>query len=323
MKLVLMAAIAAAGATLAAQSQPRFGTRVDLQVVSAIARNADNSLARGLTRDDFELLEDGKPMPIATFAEVNTDSRASLDDGRFIVLLLDDLATNPIFTTRIKEVAHAFVDRMGPKDVMSVTFLDGSSGTTTQSRGELHKAIDRRQGFGRAQSSPPGAGHTMKTIGSLSTQLARVAHRRKLIVCIGPAGAFNPNDLRSYTADAIRDTARADVTTYVVDPLGLTERFGLAQRPIDAGGIPRTEPSTVDKGAGFQIYNGGGFIHETGGLVFANTNMFGPVVDQVWQEAGNYYLLGYEPPRRDNKRHSIEVKVKRPDVQVRARRTRG
>ena len=46
---------------------------------------------RGLTRDDFELLEDGKPVDIATFAEAGTDARASLDDGRFVVLLLDDL----------------------------------------------------------------------------------------------------------------------------------------------------------------------------------------------------------------------------------------
>lgn len=322
MKLILIAALAAAGITDTTQPQPRFGTRVDLLVVSAVVRNADESLTRGLTRDDFELLEDGKPVPIATFAEVDSDSPTSLDDGRFIVLLLDDLNTNPVFTTRIKQVAHAFVDRVGPKDVMSVTFLDGSSSTTTQNRGELHKAIERRQGFGRAILNRPSTGHTMRTISGLATQLTRVGHRRKLLVCIGPAGSFNTDDLRGDTADAIRDTARANVTTYVIDPLGLTERGGVAQQPIDAGAISANSPETADKGGGFQLYNGG-FIHETGGLVFANINVFGQVVDRVWQEGGNYYLLGYEPPRRDNKRHAIEVRVKKPDAKVHSRRTRG
>jgi VWFA-related protein len=320
--MFLVMAFAASAVTVIAQSQPRFGTRVDLLVVSAVVRNADNSLARGLTRDDFELLEDGKPLPIATFAEVDADGVASLDDGRFIVLLLDDLGTNPAFTPRIKQVAHAFVDRVGPKDVMSVTFLDGGSSTTTQNRAELHKAIDRRRDFGRAQLSPAGAGHTMKTIGSLAAQLARVGHRRKLLVCIGPAAAFSPADVRGDTADAIRDTARAGVTTYVIDPLGLTERATLAPRPIDAGGIAVNWTGTVNKGAGFQLYNSGGFVYETGGFVFANINTFDAAVDQVWQEGGNYFLLGYEPARRDNKRHTIEVKVKRPGVEVRARRTR-
>ena len=41
------------------------------------------------------------------------------------------------------------------------------------------------------------------------------------------------------------------------------------------------------------------------------------------EESGNYYLLGYEPARRDNRRHTIEVRVKQPDVTVRSHRTRG
>jgi len=65
-----------------------------------------------------------------------------------------------------------------------------------------------------------------------------------------------------------------------------------------------------------------GFARETGGEAFVNINVFDAAVDQVWQESGTYYLLGYEPARRDNKRHTIEVKVKKPDMSARARRTR-
>ena len=316
-----------AGVTvLTAQSQPRFSTGVNLVVVPVIARNADNTFTRGLTQDDFELIEDGKAVPISTFAAVNTDAPASLDDGRFVVLLLDDLGTHPSYTTRIKDIARGFANRMGPKDVMSVVLLNGGSSVTTQRRAEVLAAIDRTKGYGKAVVAPGlnASRHAMQTVASLSTQLARVAHRRKVLVCIGPAATFNPQlqnaGTRGEAADALRESAAANLATYVVDPLGLTATPGLSTRSVDAG-IPR-ETGVVDKGAGFKLYEDG-FAFETGGVTFANTNQYERAIDQVWEESGNYYLIGYEPPRRDTRRHAIEVRVRKAGVSIRARRTRG
>jgi VWFA-related protein len=319
--------------TLAAQSpQPRFSTSVNLLVVSAIVRSADNALIRGLTRDDFELLEDGKPVPLVTFAEAASDARASIDDGRFIVLLLDDLSTHPQFTDRIKSVAHGFANRMGPKDVMSVVLLNGGSSVTTQRPAEIHAAIDRTRGYGNGSlSSVTGSNtkHAVETIASLSSQLARVPHRRKVLICIGAVQTFNvPTHVDGFQGDAgraMRETSLSNVTTYVIDPLGLTEKASLATRAIDAGRLDEgiaAPTGVVSKGAGFQDHRDG-FAFETGGLAFANTNLYEQAINQVWEESGNYYLLGYEPARRDNRRHSIEVRVKKPGAAVRARRTRG
>ena len=76
-----------------------------------------------------------------------------------------------------------------------------------------------------------------------------------------------------------------------------------------------------DRGQCFRLYQDGSPL--SGGLAFANTNDYATAINQVWEESGNYYLLGYEPARRDNRRHSIEVRIKKPDLNVRARRTRG
>jgi VWFA-related protein len=316
-----------AGATVVAhgEPQPRFGARVDLLVVSAIVRSSDNALVRGLTRDDFELREDGKPVPIATFAEASTDASTSVDDGRFVVLLLDDFSTHPQYTKRIKDVAHRFADRMGPKDVMSVLMVNGSSSVTTQRPAEVHAAIERSKGYGKAMLSPGNTTrHAMETIASLATQLAGVPHRRKVLVCIGPAEIFNPaTHLRGNQGEAgvaMRDTARANLTIYVIDPLGLNEKRSLSTRSIDDEAS--RQRGIVAKGEGFRDYRDG-FAFESGGFAFANTNDYRSAIDQVWEESGNYYLLGYEPARRDNRRHTIEVQVKKPDVTVRARRTRG
>jgi hypothetical protein len=46
-------------------------------------------------------------------------------------------------------------------------------------------------------------------------------------------------------------------------------------------------------------------------------------VNQIWQESGSYYLLGYRPPTNDHRLHKIEVKVNVPNAAVRARRARG
>ena len=257
--IATLALMAGTVAIASGQSQPRFRADVDLLVVSAIVRDAGNALVRGLARDDFELLEDGKPVDIATFAEAGTDARASLDDGRFLVLLLDDYSTHPQYTQRIKDVAYGFVNRMGPKDVMSVVMLNGGSSVTTQRPAEVRAAIDRSKAYGKAFVSPTNPSrHAMDNISSLAAQLARVPHRRKVIVCIGPAATFNPathvSGSQGEAGIAMRDTARANVTTYVIDPLGLTEKRALSTGPIDDG--VSKNPGIEDKGQGFRLVPG-------------------------------------------------------------------
>jgi hypothetical protein len=41
----------------------------------------------------------------------------------------------------------------------------------------------------------------------------------------------------------------------------------------------------------------------------------------VIDELHSQYLLGYAPPKSDGKTHRIDVKVQRPDVKPRARKT--
>lgn len=316
-------ALASAGALVA--QTPRFGTRVDLVVVSAVVRDNKDAMVSGLAKDDFEILEDSKPVPVSTFAEINANNVARQDDGRFVVLLMDNLATDPLYAVRIKQIAHAFADRMGRRDVVSVIFLNKGGSKATRNPAEVHAAIDRFKLFGNPGTPVAAAEHAVDTIGDLSKQLAKLQHPRKVLVCIGPAVYFNAplkaGELEGTVGEAMKATARSDVTTYVIDPLGLTPR--LEAGPSLAGQTMGDSSSSgnVTRGPGI-TGSMHGFARETGGEAFANINVFDAAVDQVWQESGTYYLLGYEPARRDNKRHTIEVRVKKPDMSARARRTR-
>lgn len=300
-----LAAMAQAGA----QSQPKFGARVDLAVVSAIVRDSNNELARGLGQDDFEVLEDGKPVAVATFAEVNADALAAQDDGRFVVLLLDNLVTTPTLMPRIKEIARGFADRMGPRDVVSVVAMNGGSSTATRDPAEVRAAINRLRPFGTSIMSAA----MMDTLGmdavtAVAKQLGTFEHRRKVLVSIGPTHLFNQQLTENretpdgHILTAIRESSRADLTTYVIDPAGLREA------KYARSGVR----GNLD-----------GFARDSGGTVFSNVNVYEPAIDQVWQESGSYYLFGFESAKRDDKRHTIEVRVKKPGLQVRARRTRS
>src|SRR4051812_26918021 len=97
------AAIAAITLTLSAgvlgSQRPTFQAGVELVEVDAVARTADGGMATGLRREDVEIREDGRPVEIKTFVAVNADIARTDADGRFIVLLLDNVVSRAMFTT--------------------------------------------------------------------------------------------------------------------------------------------------------------------------------------------------------------------------------
>ena len=96
--------------------------------------------------------------------------------------------------------------------------------------------------------------------------------------------------------DVVTHAARADVSVSVIGSQGLTGKSYAGARML---------------------------ADQTGGDAIVDTNTYGPGIERLWQRAGQYYLLGYAPGGEKKKRHSIEVRVRRPDVDVHALKTRG
>jgi VWFA-related protein len=61
--------------------------------------------------------------------------------------------------------------------------------------------------------------------------------------------------------------------------------------------------------------------HDTGGLVFRNTNDISGALQAAIKDSQSYYVLGYYPERKnwDGKFHAIKIEVANKDVKVRAR----
>lgn len=305
-RLLLALLVLAVGVAGAQQPERPFSTRTELVVVPVVVVDERGQTVSGLTADDFEVREDGNRVALSTFVAAGERGRDA-SGGRFIVLLLDDFRAE--FAWRIKDLAGQFAQRMGPGDVVTVIRLDGDRSVTSSDARVVRAAIQRFR-----PGPPPLLGprvqseHTLKTISELVGQMAAAPHPRKVLVWIGAAGIFGPHsdgmsipDYGQAWFDALRDTARGNVSVYAIDP---------------AGG------RNVRTGMRGSLDNADGFAAETGGEAFLRSNDFERAVRRIWHESGSYYLLGYAPAVADDRTHEIDVRVKRPNVTVRARRAR-
>ncbi len=171
--LVTVLAVAQTAPTTVApqREQPAVTFKVEINYVEvdAIVTDASGRLVRTLTRDDLEVLEDGRPQAIATFAlvdipiereerplfsptaiepDVQTNTRGM--DGRLFVIVLDDLHTAPLRSTQVRRAARQFVERyVGANDLAAVLHTSGRADAGqefTNNRRLLVQAVDKFMG---------------------------------------------------------------------------------------------------------------------------------------------------------------------------------
>jgi len=291
-----------AAVTLIAAQKPSPRPRTEFVELDAAVVDDNGQSVRGLHQEDFQIKEDGRPVVVTSFTEVSAAGLRDRADGRSVVLVLDDTGVGPQATQVVRAIARLFVSRMRSADDVAVIRLTHRDDEVVGGLREALERIDEYRGgavpfFGRETLE-----NWLKTLANLAHQLEPIEHRRKLVVCIGarslcdiflpvPEGSL----LWPYWVDALRATARANMSVYAVDPSGVYGQFDLGE----------------------------GLVENTGGEAFVKSNDFKRDVDLVWDQAGHYYLLGYAPTARTRELHSIDVKVRRSGVQVRARRSRG
>lgn len=158
---------------------PTFKVEVNYVEVDASVTDAQGNFVTNLTKNDFQILEDGHPQTISAFslvdipvehadpplfanAPVPTEvvSNRRPFDGRVFVLVMDDLHTKFTDTPRARAAAKQFVERyVGANDLVAVV---NSSGYTkamqefTSDRALVLRAIDASMG-NKADSSTEAA----------------------------------------------------------------------------------------------------------------------------------------------------------------------
>ncbi len=174
--LVLTTALVTAQApgesqTAPMQPIPPVTFKVEINYVEVDARVVDKqgNFIPDLKKDDFQILEDGKPQTISTFAlvdmpvvpvekplfatqpvEPDVATNVASPDGRLYVLVLDDYHTAPLRTQRVRDVARRFItEKLGAGDLAAVVVTSGrrdASQDFTPNRRLLLNAVDKFMG---------------------------------------------------------------------------------------------------------------------------------------------------------------------------------
>ena len=292
-------------------------------------------------------------LPGAGAVEPDVQTNAT-PQGRTFLIALDEVS--PERALRARNLVRRFIaDHMGPYDVAAVAFtgrgLASSGQDFTSSRSLLLKAVDKFSG-GFELSTPnvadtpatgdgaPGPGID-KAFSSDPRQLASSLRRlteflatlpgRKTLLYVGEGlgdvgdgtGAIDFFNVVDYNGGALTPAAvdahaaiaaatRGNVTIYPVDPRGLTT--DLTPAAAFTGNVGKS--SILDNRADMVA-----LADVTGGFAITNTSDFGPAFERVVRESSIYYTLGFnsEYDRRDGRFVRMEVRVKRPGLQVRSR----
>jgi VWFA-related protein len=306
------------------QDRPTFRSGVQYIEVDVMVTDEDGNAVRGLTKDDFTLLEDDVAQPITNFSFVDLPIEAPASRKAAAAATEPDVVTNTgegrmyvvalnRSTHRHRLIARRFVEEaVGPDDQIAVVHVCGNMSAAqgfTSNRHLMLAAIDRillgADGGGSCEMTT-----NFEVLEELSERLGLINGRRKVVLWFDPPSLFIPdfqNDPRAAgnmfaQRDALRAATRNNVALYVISTDGLTTELGLG---------------SLEGKAGLQV-----LAADTGGDIIVGTNNFSPGFQRFVRDNSAYYLLGYEPAvqHRDGKFHNLAVRVNRRDVTVRARR---
>jgi Ca-activated chloride channel family protein len=284
--IALLIAVSVIGATARAQ-QPTFkGGQTTLVPVYVTVTDAEKRLVPGLERQDFEILDNGKPVPILLFD--NEPQPIT------VVVMLDTSGSMTGNLEFVTAAAEQFLVRLLPGDRGAVGAFNDKiqfAAEFTPDRDRLVAAL-RELDFGNPT-------RLYDAIDASLEKLRNVEGRRVVLV-------FTDGE----------DTASQVGFGYVMDRARNEEAMvyavGLETKYFNGRHTVLTRPDRGLKKMADET--GGGFFE------LKETDAIGPTFTRIAQELHSQYALGFAPAN-DGKEHKITVKVNRPGLQARARRT--
>jgi VWFA-related protein len=325
--------------------QPVFRAGVNFVRVDVIVTDRRGEPIVSLTRDDFEVFEDGRPQVIEQFKLVDatgagredlpaTELRtrddelldAEREDVRVFALLLDDYHVPRSRSMAVRDTLVSFIrEQVRPNDLLTVMYPMTPVRTLTFTRD--HESVVRaiRLFEGRkGDYTPRNAAEeqhwrnlpaierirsdiVVDALSALSVRLGSLREGRKSIILVSDGFGTNLMRLR----DVNRDANRNNVSIYPFDPCGLVAPGGFS-----ANGRPDCSASRSRREVLLQLAD------ETDGRAIINRNTLASGLAQIARDSSYYYLLGYVSSQSatDGKFHELRVRVKPRGFDVRARK---
>jgi Ca-activated chloride channel family protein len=285
---------------------PVFRGIGDVVRVYVTVTDRDGRLVTTLTRDDFTLRDEGTPQPITQFDNTPQPIR--------LVVMLDVSGSMEGNLPLLRAAAVQLFARLGPEDVARVGAFGREvtiSPAFTHDENELVAALPATIAGDAPTPLWRAIDQAMDAFGSNADQRPAI-----LVFSDGKdSGQFSFRERPVSQAEVIDRARREDVMIYAV---GMRSRGARPMLPgIGRGGLQAMIMADMpDPGlARVAEETGGGYTEIRFGQDLGAA--FAAVADELHSQ----YLLGFAPPKRDGKRHTLDVRVATKGLKPRARKS--
>ena len=302
---VVLIACATGAIGLAAQQQPIFQGEGDTVRVFVTVTDKDGRLVTALSRDDFEIRDNGRPQPIAIFDNGSQPIQ--------LVVMLDVSGSMQGNLPLLRQGASHLFAALGPGDRARVgTF--GREITISPAFTSDPTVLSAGLPTSIAPDAPTplwrGIDHAMAAFDEQDT-----ARRVVLVLSDGrDSGSFSLGQRPVSQAQVIDEARDQDVMVYAIGMRSRGPRSPMTS--IGPGSLQSTLAADLPDPGLARV------AEETGGgyLELRASEDLGAAFAQVADELHRQYLIGYAVPDRDGKVHDIDVRVSTKGLKPRARK---
>jgi VWFA-related protein len=308
----LAAAVVALTVSVAAWQQQPFKSGASTVAVYTTVTDGSGHIVTDLDRDKFEVLEDGKPQAITTFAN---------DVQPITVVMLLDRSLSMLRNFElVSEAAGEFVERLLGTDKARIgSFSDRIQVDPL----DFTSDKDVMRGILKTELQPPGPTPLWNALNVGMTALLHQEGRRVVLVFTdGMDQPLNGGAHNTSLKDVIRRSEEEDVMVYAIglagnSGFGRGGGHGYGGRGMHGGyGGPGGQMDKPDPGLQtVAAASGGGYFELT------RTQDLSPTFARVADELHRQYLIGFVPQKLDGKSHHLEVRVKGDGLVARARKS--
>lgn len=290
----------------AGPQQPVFRGTGDAVHVFVTVTDRDGRLITTLTRDDFEVRDEGKPQPITLFD--NTPQAIRL------IVMLDVSGSMEGNLPLLRAAAEQLFARLRPDDVARVGTFGHEisiSSTFTRDPNDLRMALPSTIA---ADAPTP----LWRAIDKALDAFGDEGEARPVILVLSDGKDSGPIDFRQRFVSQVDVIDRARKDDVMVYAIGMRSRSTRPMVPgIGRGGLQALLTADLpDPGlARVAQETGGGYTE----IRFGRD--LGAAFARVADELHTQYLIGFTPPKRDGKVHDIDVRVTQRGLTPRARKS--
>jgi Ca-activated chloride channel homolog len=289
MALVVAAAVTAASA----QQPPLFKAGTQTVPLFATVTDATGRLIPDLAKEDFEIFDNNKSQAVTLF----------LNDVQFIkvVVMLDESGSMVNNIATVKDGAEQFLLRLLPDDLARIGSFEDKiivSPEFTNNRDELIRFLKEKLQYGNGTRLWDAVDFSMSALSELDG---------RRVVLVFTDGGDDPGPGKHVSYDTVLKRAQAE--GYMVYAIGFHSKChcGSGGRMIETDPDPSLKKIAAESGGGYFELKEGADLSST--------------FTRVAQELHSQYVIGFTPESMDGKLHALQVRVKRPGMTARARKS--